>query len=565
MAFYANDVHPIPPDHGAEHCDDQLPLISRVGRGLQGDAWRVKLDEDRDSCTETYVEGGYIDGADKTWHTEWISKNINGGELKYQYNLRPGTIPRTFTITFIYKRPGRHEWSWTTPAIPYIWSVDDNGFVEDPDSIVGSGVATLFIRTGKNKPWNERLNYPIDPDTGEPYPRTDFNAPLPDQAWASTITFGIGGDIDIPNVDDIAKILGVEPDDIYDIIDDKTINIDGIDVDNIVDFIKKADARVLDHVHKDLGFPNGTLAGDGGSNSIKKYVDGMVDNIEIISPNITVKKTKHTHTIGDSDSYGVDFELTAPDIVGGAGISVDKKGDTYTITNTQVGGTWTTLTAGQDFDFTWHNGWVRDVPVSGAIPPFSGHPIDKNKPPIVRIIPSKNTKGEIVGAEVKISVPTKDEALINTGDLLDDNNFKLKHSDDVWDCPQSAIVSIEFKNSSNVEGGADYTPLNNKSVKTTISSGSNIWNVQGTNSDIHSSNDWHTCGASWMVNCSCTKNIIDDEDNPKYGQKAITGAKEFIMVALNISNGYNSYKSPNYGYSHLCTRPITNFSWQFTL
>lgn len=236
MTEYANNVHPIPPDRCADDCDDQLPLIARVGRGPKGDSARITVS---DNCFETYLEGGYYD-QNGVFHTEWKSENINGGELSYQYNLRPYTIPRTFTITFVYRRPGRHEWSWTTPAIPYIWSVSsEDGTQDTPDHIVGSGVATLFVKSTKVSKWNERLNYPIDPGTKKPYPREFFNAPDPLEAWSATITYGKDGDIDVPDFDDLAKVLGISKSQIFQILEGDTININGIQADNIIDYINK--------------------------------------------------------------------------------------------------------------------------------------------------------------------------------------------------------------------------------------------------------------------------------------------------------------------------------------
>lgn len=294
MAFYENNVHPLlPSGRHADCCDDQLPLISRVGRGMKGDSARVKI-TDPDSCTETHLEGGYWDEGDKTWHTDWISENINGGELKYQYNLRPYTIPRTFTITFIYKRPGRHEWSWTTPAIPYIWTLDPAGKPdENPDHVVGSGVATLFCRTVHEAPWNiardERLWYPIDPDTGEPYPREDFNPPDPEAGWSATVTFGFKGDVDVPDFDDLAKFIGY-PDKsyIYDILENNPVTFHGITHSNLIEYIDKCDDRDLAHIHADLGFgtsgrdPHTGQFGDdvhGYANNVKEYIDKRFNDL----------------------------------------------------------------------------------------------------------------------------------------------------------------------------------------------------------------------------------------------------------------------------------------------
>lgn len=272
--------HYHPCDKHAPDCDDQLPAFAHVGRGIKGDGFYVEI-SDPDSCTETYLEGFSYDEATKTFHNEWKSKNINGGELSYQYNLRPFTDPRTFTITWIYRRPGRCEWSWTTPAIPYIWTIGDNGTDSNPDHVVGSGVATVFVRASKSEAWNvkkhERLKYP-DGTT-----RDDYNAPLPNEAWSATITFGYGGDVELPNFDDIAKIIGCSKDDIFNILQDNSVHWGDIEADNLLDYINKCDKRDLDHLHKDLGF-NSTGHGDtgafGGEDTVKKYIDKKLKDLK---------------------------------------------------------------------------------------------------------------------------------------------------------------------------------------------------------------------------------------------------------------------------------------------
>lgn len=261
--------HHINHDRCAPDCDDQLPVFSRVGRGIKGDSFKVDIASD--SNCETILEGMSFDEASREWTSEWISENVNGGCLSYQYVLRPYTIPQTFTITFIYKRPGRREWSWTTPAIPYIWTKDDDGNQNpgDPDTMVGSGVATLFVKTTTAPTWTEKLVYPAGTD------RDDYNAPDPLEPWTVNLTFGIGGDIEVPNLDDIAKIIGISVDDIKKIIQGDQVTINGIQVDNVIDYIDKKDDGVLDHVHDDLGFDDGFLPGDGGDTSVKKYIDGI--------------------------------------------------------------------------------------------------------------------------------------------------------------------------------------------------------------------------------------------------------------------------------------------------
>lgn len=225
--------------HCAPECDDQLPIFSTVGRGLRGDSYRVKVAYDAEG--ETYLEGGYYDANTNTYHTDWTSENINGGHLMYQYNLRTNTNPQTFTITFRYVRPERSEseWVWTTPAIPYIWDADNDG-IGDTDNIVGAGVATLFLKKTTDSNWvtpsdantphtvaqaknvQEKLLYPSG------WTRSMFNSPAATKPWTVNLEYGVGGDIDVPTVEDLAKIIGVTPDYLREIVNERAIpvNID---------------------------------------------------------------------------------------------------------------------------------------------------------------------------------------------------------------------------------------------------------------------------------------------------------------------------------------------------
>lgn len=274
----------------APGCDDQLPTIATVGRGPKGDSAHIGLGE-HGTCSETYVEGWETDSETGEIKSQWISENINGGRLMYQYNLRPWTMPRTFTMTFKYMRPGHEEcceWSWTTPAIPYLWSVDDGGVEEKPDHIVGSGVATLFIRSAKDKPWKEFLEYP------DGFTREDFNAPEQGEAWTSNVTFGVGGDIEIPDIDNIAKIIGISVNDIKNIIKGNTIEINGIDARNLIEYIDSKVKAVSDQnknlklalqalVNKIYG--GGTVNDDGtiSWNSPANTMSIPVGNINVLS------------------------------------------------------------------------------------------------------------------------------------------------------------------------------------------------------------------------------------------------------------------------------------------
>ena len=306
----------------AHETDDQLAIFSHVGRGPKGDSYKVTID-DPDSKSETHLHGWYKDEVTGEMHSDWISENINGGHLMYQYNLRPYTIPRTFTITFIYRRPGRPEWSWTTPAIPYIWSLDAAGRPEtDPDHIIGCGIATLFLRSSKDEPWDiekhERLVYP-DETT-----REDFNAPNPEEGWTVNITFGHGGDIDVPNFDDLSKILGTTKQQLYDILEDKTFIIDGIEAANIIDYINKCDQRDMKHLHLDMGWGEDTLIGcDPDSKipgtdipyTIKNYIDYKLSQLLANTIGDILNKIYGNNTI-DPDtgeiSWGTPDDLKIP-------------------------------------------------------------------------------------------------------------------------------------------------------------------------------------------------------------------------------------------------------------
>lgn len=295
--------------------DDQLPIISRVGRGIHGDDYKVEISSD--APCETHLAGSSFDHTTREWTSDWVSENINGGCLSYQYKLRPYTIPQTFTITFIYRRPGRPEWSWTTPAIPYVWSVDDDGGKQpgDPDAVVGSGVATLFVKDGKDNPWVEKLVYP-DGTT-----REDFNAPEQGEAWTANLYFGVGGDIEVPNLGDLALILGITEEQIKQIIQGNKGVLDGSD--HLKDYIDDQDDAhlkdALDHVHQDLGFDGGFLPGDGGDTSVKEYIDGKVSDVrgEIAASNANIAKINATLAdilakIYGGGTIGADGHITWP-------------------------------------------------------------------------------------------------------------------------------------------------------------------------------------------------------------------------------------------------------------
>lgn len=298
----------------APNCDDQIPIMASVSRGLQGNSFRVDVHDDTDGLSEaelldllknpetaknfnfsdeTFLEGLVYDEATKTWASVWDSENINGGRLHYQYNLRPHSSPQTFTLTFVYRRPGQPEWAFTTPPIPYLWDVDGDG-KPDVDGVVGAGIGNLFLRESANAPWVQTERHgtktPVPPQLQSSIGRwgqlnwpegmapKDFNGVAPDEAWAATATFGWGGDVPLPNLDDIAKIVGVTRTVIENILDDVPGALAGSD--NVKDYIDDKDKELFDHFHDDLGFPEGMLPGDEGSTSVKKYIDDAIADLD---------------------------------------------------------------------------------------------------------------------------------------------------------------------------------------------------------------------------------------------------------------------------------------------
>ena len=304
---------PPPPDRCAPACDDQLPIFSRVGRGIKGDDITAHVEE-RDGHIYLVVE--QIDGATGE-HTILIDRAIDGGYLEYEYNLNPFNDPSTFTLTFHYDHPD-HElsWDWTTPAIPYMWHVDPETGEPVATGIIGSGVSSLFLKKTYDE-WEtpsdddtphtlteasdvqEKLLYPLG------WRRSSFNAPNVANPWTVNLSYGIGGDIDAPNLEDISKIIGVDPGFIERIIEERTVPLeitfgdDPVTGDpyNVKNYIDNLD----EHIHEDMGFGD-ILVNDGDAdtqtpkrNTIKKWLDWIISRLgfgDLINPgnNVTVKQ-----------------------------------------------------------------------------------------------------------------------------------------------------------------------------------------------------------------------------------------------------------------------------------
>lgn len=273
-------------DRCADRCDDQLPLFSQVGRGLRGDGYVVEC-HDIDECT-TKLEGFRYNAATNEYTSEWLSQNLNGGHLSYQYNLHPYGDPPTFTITFKYDRPEHpnQEWEWTTPAIPFVLDA------------LGAGIGTLFIKKTTDPDWEDLADdvaaitpHDIDDASGTYekliYPendeRADLNAPLPGDPWTVNLEYGLGGDIDVPNIDDLAKIIGISPAALLALAAEQNVPTGSFGTGiNVKEYIDNLD----DHIHEDMGFGD-ILINDGDAdtanpkrNTIKKWIDWLNDKID---------------------------------------------------------------------------------------------------------------------------------------------------------------------------------------------------------------------------------------------------------------------------------------------
>ena len=530
-------------DKCADECDDQLPLFSQVGRGLQGEGYRVVVSKDSDDGTETELSGYYTDPHTGEMVYDWTSENINGGRLYYSYHIRNFTDPQTFTITFRYVRPNRDAdeegtvWSWTSPAIPYVGD-------EDMGDLIASWVSTLYLRkNGEAWDWrrHEKLTYP------EGMTHQSVNAPGPNEGWTVNLTYGLGKqeddptkdcDIQVPTLQELAKIIGMKPEWILELLEEAVpTNVipQGMTVKEYIDDRIESVDRTYNVTSTDTG-----LLTVNKSTANKETNFALTPKVPIGGDGIKVARDGNNNVV------------ISADIREGYGIQIKKDADgSLTIINTQVGGDWKDLEPGKDFEYTWHNGWYIN---NGRIdPPFTTTP-STTLPPRVMAIPSFDDSGKLIGGEIWIGASSSEsQYLENKDDLLDSSKFKFKHSAELYSIPQSAMVSITFK--------GDYARLNNTSVIKNDGGGS-IWNTKGTNSESFADPDanWWNCGASWPVNLYVLKEPKDANGN------ILSGYKKFVFGATSIADGYNAeYSTPNYGVSHLAITPWANWSHYITM
>ena len=182
---HRGDLFPLA-DRCADACDDQLPLFSQVGRGLQGNGYKVEKFIDEEN--QTVLRGLIIDPHTGNETEDWRTGNINGGKLTYSVNYNQNTNPKTFTITFSLARPDDPDrsWTFTTPAIPYI--------TDEP----GNSVATVYTSSdGVN--WEDALVYPPGKSG------SDYNMPAHGEPWTVNLSYGKNKAIDCPTTTESAS------------------------------------------------------------------------------------------------------------------------------------------------------------------------------------------------------------------------------------------------------------------------------------------------------------------------------------------------------------------------
>ena len=611
--WYSDDTldhgpHPKHPpflvDRCADECDDQLPLFSQVGRGLEGEGYRVVVSKDSDDGTETELSGYYRDPHTGEMVYDWTSENINGGRLYYSYHIRNFTDPQTFTITFRYVRPNRDAdeegtvWSWTSPAIPYVGD-------EDMGDLIASWVSTLYLRKkGENWNWrqHEKLVYP------EGMTHQSVNAPGPEEGWTVNLTYGIDRscDIVVPTVEDLAKIIGMKPDWIYNIVNE------AVPTDVI---------------------PNGM--------NVKEYIDSLNYSVVSDTPDYlsvtkdTAEKKWRLASLFEAGA-GILFKKKngkmqiVNNIAAGPGIAISggNDGNPLVIANSQIAGRWKRLTPGKDFLWRTHNGWyfgacplwrvdesqqtrafTNTYPSTWTYTDDNGRTYTEDgNPPGIWVIINRAPNGSITSAEIdvanyaqqRISATTDDGVwhpelnggLYNLRNLIgsryydywkrwdverlhrkvrDENPdrsdgkwecpvMQFAHSEPLYNAPGSSVVSFKFV--------GDYAELNNLSIVSGSAQSAGVANISGRindNGDVTQDVAWRDIGARWHYPSyvqNLAKNSVYAEfpelfkalENPTYYQ--------FVIGWGGTIDGHNgNLRSPGYTISDTPVSTIGTNSW----
>lgn len=183
-------------------CDDQLPLFSHVGRGLQGDGFDIELREP--TPTETYLIGHSIDPNTGSDEVVWTTQNINGGKITcYRIPVPSGVTPpsgsnpptppddHSFGYYVEYWKPETEgsdpAWSqligWFPDATEYA-----NVVVDQEDSLTPSGQPAFKIHFWTANPgedeYDDSLPHTVDYTTPAiPYDDTDSNTRTRIPVW----------------------------------------------------------------------------------------------------------------------------------------------------------------------------------------------------------------------------------------------------------------------------------------------------------------------------------------------------------------------------------------------
>ena len=264
-------------DMGCDCADDQIPVFSKVGRGLRGDSAKLELVEDGD--LNTYVRGLTYDAATGGWSTEWTSGNINAGKVSMSYMFFPNDDPKTFTMTFRLERPGRQMWEWTTPRIPYTW--DEAGH----DPISAGPSRGLFVKhIDPASDWFDKMTLPegMTPEQregiGAPLNWNHDSSALPfSQAtpYVNTLTWGVHpqfegdvdntlhGDIPVLRDEQEARIIGITEEALHRLLtqdpeqlpleDDLSYTYSGIPVTIVGDTILELFKNTADDIYSRIG------------------------------------------------------------------------------------------------------------------------------------------------------------------------------------------------------------------------------------------------------------------------------------------------------------------------
>lgn len=171
------DKYNLPLDTGVPNCDDQKPVKTWVGRGLEGYGTYIGAysyspgshpefppeSQHRDSF---YVTGWKDDPQTGDFSKMWTSPNIHGGRLYADKVEIDDGEARAYYLNFRYTRGGDTEWTLRTPLTPYVLSGDDvpvvpGGGEGDPVELPASVYSSRFTI-------NPSLTSDIDADTGNP-------------------------------------------------------------------------------------------------------------------------------------------------------------------------------------------------------------------------------------------------------------------------------------------------------------------------------------------------------------------------------------------------------------